>query len=76
MYITKSDFEPVQLTPEGKFLNVALDELTEAQVLEVCDVCEEAAGDLANDGLAQFSDNPRVVVAHYECGVNAGLELA
>lgn len=75
MYVTRSSFEPVQLTPEGRFLDVALTELPESQVVEVCDVCEEPADDKLGDALGQFGlpGEPHVAaVCHYQCGIDEG----
>lgn len=79
MYVTKADFETVMLTPEGRFLDVQLNELHESEVLEVCDVCEEPADDATGDALGQFglSNLPvATAICHYQCGIDEGLELA
>jgi hypothetical protein len=78
VYVTRDTFEYVQLTPEGRYLNVQLDELHESQVVEVCDVCEEPG--TSDDALGHFGRpdvSPYVyVIAHYLCGIDEGLTLS
>lgn len=77
MYQRKSDLEPVILTSEGRFLGPDLVELTERQIVEVCDVCEELGTD--DDPLGHFR-HPLIfgtyVICHGQCGEDADLDLA
>lgn len=81
-YVTRDGHEYVTVSPEGRFLLSAgergLVELDEAEVVAVCDLCDEPEDDPLGDPLAEFWDpeDEASVVAHGQCGLDRGLELA
>jgi hypothetical protein len=78
-YRHRETLEPVRRTPEERYL---LDDLTEvgpSLVEQVCDVCEEPGTDAygGDDVLAEFiGDAGEAVLAHGQCGIDQGWELA
>lgn len=81
-YVTRDGHEYVIESPGGLFLlsdgEAGIVVLRPEQVVAVCDLCEEPEDDPVGDPLAEFWD-PDVeasVVAHGQCGLDRGLELA
>lgn len=81
-YVVRETHEYVRETPEGRFLGDDLTAYRPDQVVAVCDVCEEPGADpdvdRSDDVLAEFwdPDAGASVVAHAQCGIDRGLELA
>lgn len=81
MYQRTTDLEYCELTPEGRFLTGALEDVPPNFVQEVCDVCEEPGdngrGDV--DPLGTFRDPERPgssATAHSLCADGEGWVLA
>jgi hypothetical protein len=78
-YRHRETLEPVRRTDEERYL---LDDLTEVDpslVEQVCQVCEEPGTDAfgGDDVLAEFTgDDGEAVLAHGQCGVDQGWQLA
>lgn len=77
MYRRTTDFEYVELTPEGRYVTGALEVVPESFVEEACDHCEEPGDD--NDPLGIFRDPERPgsqFTMHELCAEGEGLVLA
>jgi hypothetical protein len=77
MYRRTTDYEYVELTPEGRFLTGALEEVPARFVQEACDVCEEPGSSI--DPLGIFRDPAQPgsqATAHDLCASGEGWVLA
>lgn len=77
MYRRTTDFEYVELTPEGQYITGALDVVPEKFVEEVCDRCEEPGAPI--DPLGIFRDPAQPgsqATAHALCAEDEGWVLA
>lgn len=78
-YRHRETLEPVWRTPEERYLLEDLTEVDPHWVEQVCQVCEEPGTDAygGDDVLAEFTgDDGEAVLAHGQCGVDQGWELA
>lgn len=77
MYRRTTDLEPVELTPEGRFLTGTLEVIPEKFVQEVCDVCEEPGCDVDPLGIFRDPDQPgSQATAHALCAEDEDWVLA